>query len=497
MHAVITKRQILFLILMVFSIKSTSAQEVQNPGFEFYDTSYNTGLSNWTAITREYSIEMDSIEVFNGKYSIRIASNEAENYGLFEQKIPFKSSELKKYKFSGYIKVDSVTGGFVGLMVRVYSNEYMSFLGKMDDQILRGTKDWNPYSVDFIVDEYTTMVILQGILVGKGKAWFDDFSLKSLGIEKRSISDTAEKYINEVLSIIKKHSIKKDSIGFEKLQNTCLTISSGAINTSDCYTAIKYALGKLKDNHSMLRTPQQVKEWKSTSSKEVKKILPMADGEILHNLYAYVDMPGFGSGDSLSCILFADSLQTLIENLDKKAPKAWILDLRRNLGGNCWPMLAGIGPLLGEGIAGYFVDIEGNKVGWYYKNGASGDEEYKIGTHISRRPYYLKKDVPIAVLIGPKTTSSGEIVAISFIGKPNTKLFGEPTCGLSTGNENFELSDGALLFLTTVIDADRNNMLYGGKINPDVYIGFSNKDYDKNNDPVINATINWFEEIVK
>ena len=33
-----------------------------------------------------------------------------------------------------------------------------------------------------------------------------------------------------------------------------------------------------------------------------------------------------------------------------------MIDLRPNTGDNCWPMLAGIGPLLGEGVCGYFTD---------------------------------------------------------------------------------------------------------------------------------------------
>ena len=33
----------------------------------------------------------------------------------------------------------------------------------------------------------------------------------------------------------------------------------------------------------------------------------------------------------------------------------WIVDLRGNYGGNIWPMIAGVGPVLGEGIIGWIV----------------------------------------------------------------------------------------------------------------------------------------------
>ena len=43
-----------------------------------------------------------------------------------------------------------------------------------------------------------------------------------------------------------------------------------------------------------------------------------------------------------------DSLQLAIAALQDKGACAWLVDLRLNGGGNVWPMLAGIGPLLGD-----------------------------------------------------------------------------------------------------------------------------------------------------
>ena len=35
--------------------------------------------------------------------------------------------------------------------------------------------------------------------------------------------------------------------------------------------------------------------------------------------------------------------------------KGWIVDLRGNFGGNMWPMLLSVEPLIGNGTLGYFV----------------------------------------------------------------------------------------------------------------------------------------------
>ena len=55
-------------------------------------------------------------------------------------------------------------------------------------------------------------------------------------------------------------------------------------------------------------------------------------------------------------------------------------------------------------------------------------------------------------------------------GRPNTRSFGTPSFGVSTGNQTFPLSDGATLYLTTVALADRNGVTYNGRIEPDEVI---------------------------
>ena len=51
--------------------------------------------------------------------------------------------------------------------------------------------------------------------------------------------------------------------------------------------------------------------------------------------------------------------------------------------------------------------------------------------------------------------------------RPRTRSFGLPTAGLSTANGTFPLSDGAMILLTTAIEADRTGRRYGDKIEPD------------------------------
>lgn len=73
----------------------------------------------------------------------------------------------------------------------------------------------------------------------------------------------------------------------------------------------------------------------------------------------------------------------------------------------------------------------------------------------------------IAVIIDNETASAAEATAISFIGRPNTRIFGERSCRLSTGNSAFELSNGVIFKLTTAIMEDRNQNPNGEQVAPD------------------------------
>ena len=73
----------------------------------------------------------------------------------------------------------------------------------------------------------------------------------------------------------------------------------------------------------------------------------------------------------------------------------------------------------------------------------------------------------IAVLTGPGTASSGEMVAIAFRGQANARSFGQPSAGINTGNTPFPLRHGGLLVLATSTSLDRNGHRYAGPIKPD------------------------------
>jgi len=277
------------------------------------------------------------------------------------------------------------------------------------------------------------------------------------------LSPEALAYLQEALDIMQKHSINQGQIDWDRLRARARRRALGARTPEDAHNAIRFALRDLGDHHSHFMTPEQVAEFEDGT---MNLSGPDPSGRLLDEGLGYIMIPGYvGIGDAVN--EHATKIQEIIREIDAESPCGWVVDLRQNVGGNMWPMLAGIGPILGEGRVGAFVSPDGEQVGWTYMDGQAWEGD-SLQAAVSGTAHELgDPSPPVAVLTGPRTSSSGEAIVVAFRGRPNTRSFGRVTIGLSTSNENFELSDGAWIFLTVSEFADRTGQRYGGVIAPD------------------------------
>jgi len=224
--------------------------------------------------------------------------------------------------------------------------------------------------------------------------------------------------------------------------------------------------------------------------------LPL-QGKVVAESVGLIVLPGFGASltDQKKALAeanqFAERVHALIRELDQKNLRGWILDLRLNGGGNMWPMLAGVGPILGEGEVGGFVAARGSSK-WSYQDGKSMINQSVVSQVDA--PYKVKNaDLPIAILTDDFTASSAEAVVIAFKGRPKTHFFGMPTRGIPTANSPFKLSDGAIINLTVAVDADRTGKSYDSKIPPDTEIKTIWAQYGTDDDPVLKVAASWIK----
>jgi carboxyl-terminal processing protease len=277
------------------------------------------------------------------------------------------------------------------------------------------------------------------------------------------LSPEAAKYLNDAFDIMENNSINKYKINWTELRTRYFNFAKNAQTPADTYWLIKSAVKSLNDNHSFFIPPIQ----SSSSGVATQIYTPPPEANLIQDMFGYVIVPEYGGSYQDQ---FGTDIQKQIQIIDQQHPCGWIVDLRGNGGGDMWPMLVGIGPILGEGIAGYFIDADGKKENWAYQDGKGLDNGHVISEVIGQ-PYYLEfPDPPVAILFDSRTLSSGEAIVVSFIGRPNTRSFGTNSGGLTTVNQGFPLSDGAWILLTNAIDADRTGKVYGQSIIPDVHV---------------------------
>jgi C-terminal processing protease CtpA/Prc len=211
-------------------------------------------------------------------------------------------------------------------------------------------------------------------------------------------------------------------------------------------------------------------------------------GRQLEGGIGYLELPGVSSGPKAAT--YDDTVHELLGQFDDGSLRGCIVDLRRNTGGNLWPMLAGIGPLVGAGEVGAFVSAHGS-ADWSYdaELGAAKSGTYELAR--VAEPFPPRDDLPVAVLAGPLTAGAGEAIVVAFAGRARTHRFGEGTRGVPTSNTQIPLADGALLVLTVTVHADRAGTRYDDVIPPDETVAIDWTRFGTPEDPVITAACRW------
>jgi carboxyl-terminal processing protease len=306
----------------------------------------------------------------------------------------------------------------------------------------------------------------------------------------------AEKLLDETLSFMEKNYYRRAQVSWPVLAADAKARLREAASCEDAYACISWCFHQLNEPHSFIMPPAKAARYSGEAletsdqpNPDLSDLVGEIKGEWLQDSIAYLTIPWVSSTDSLVCLRIADSLQSVIARLDSRNISRWIIDLRKNSGGNCWPMLAGIGPLLGDGVYGYFVSGDA-RVPITYRDGSAFQGKHVI-CRVSNRGYRTQSDrKSIVVLTSRKTVSAGEIVALAFKGRAQVCLIGEPTAGLTTANATYSLSDRSLLVLTICQEADHMGRICAGSIQPDKLIAVEKT---VSGDPVREAALTWLQ----
>lgn len=151
----------------------------------------------------------------------------------------------------------------------------------------------------------------------------------------------ADGVLDEALGFMKKNYYRKDGVQWDKLTIQAKERLKTSNNCDDVYDIISWCFKQLDEQHSFIMPPKRAGQYNYDPS--LAPLPPLSElvgdirGEWLIDSIAYLTVPWVSTTDSLICMRIADSLQELIARLDSKGVSRWIIDLRKNSGGNCWP----------------------------------------------------------------------------------------------------------------------------------------------------------------
>lgn len=288
-------------------------------------------------------------------------------------------------------------------------------------------------------------------------------------------NDSVKSFIDKTIELIAANSIHTENLGAIKRDLYRKSVNLSTIDeTAPLYEGV---FKQLYDYHGGLKYKGKTYGWNNPHAmanvylKDKLKIENKTGSKIIDKKIGYIRIVGnrdfaFKKVDSL-----ANDIVSHVNTINSAQIKAWIIDLRLNTGGNMYPILLGLKEFIGNNIIfGGFRDARDKPTGnWEIKAGKLLID----GNVLDRKTalfHPIQTDVPLVILTSCYTASAGEMIALSFIGRNNTFIVGEPTANYTTAVQGFEINDHAGINLSTDYVVDRNLKVYKSNILPDVEV---------------------------
>jgi carboxyl-terminal processing protease len=317
------------------------------------------------------------------------------------------------------------------------------------------------------------------------------------------LPDSIKQYVTDCIDVMQKESLYSKKLNWVAIRNNVNQQLNIAKTPIEAESIVIEVFRQLKDDHGMYggidtsyryTKPGPEREFSKGLLDEYKKPRSVK-AMLIDNGIAYYKMPAVLIGsDTKKMKQWANLLTDSLCKLEALQPRAYIIDLRMNNGGNSEPMWQALKNLLGETNRTYMADAN-KKILPDEKDTAT--LAYKAAA-IPDHPCTFRANIPVAVLIGPGTASSGEIMALSFKTRANTRLFGEPSIGVANVTNGFVIKNKGYLLLTVGYIADASKkILTGYRIEPDKVIKSDDKYNEPEKDITVQAAIQWLNSTKK
>ena len=339
------------LALLTILYSNILFAQIKNADLENRKSTEQTLPADWTIVPADgFTVKMDDKVKFDGTYSLRISSRESSSrYLSVTQTVPVQPKGLTRMVLSVNIKTDSLKGAAVlWCQLRDKNGKPVGFETLANQQQVNGTADWKTYTLTLIVDPQVSNLVLGAYSQGAGTTWLDGFSLTEATGSNEPATAEVSRYSSEFNTIVKKNSIYSDSLDWRMIETNLKLLGNGLKTQADAKILNNYVLQQLRkagDNHSFIQSRESAERYAAGNTAQDTVVAKLLPGRI-----GYISIPAYGSINKEAGEQFAQHIQDLIRTLDTQNQiSGWIVDLRGNGGGNMYPMMAGLKPLIGNG----------------------------------------------------------------------------------------------------------------------------------------------------
>lgn len=152
-----------------------------NPGFESTTVNRKGDPDGWYSFQhagdKSYDFALDGERPRSGQRSLRIENTGPEPYGAIAQIVEAKPFVGKTARLTGWLRTRDASGLGAGLTLLVLSGGATLDQNFMYDQSVRGTTDWQRFTITIPVKPGADRVEVGAMLRGKGALWLDDVEL--------------------------------------------------------------------------------------------------------------------------------------------------------------------------------------------------------------------------------------------------------------------------------------------------------------------------------
>ena len=278
-------------------------------------------------------------------------------------------------------------------------------------------------------------------------------------------------YVHDALDAIQRTALFSDAVNWDDVRGQACSVLTDASCYTDTHAFLATVLRQAGGRHSHLTTPQLPQQRELSPRFAAALGPPVPTGHLIETgpvPVGYLRLPRL-SGSLARRRRYLAAGAGVLNVLMPTRPRGWIVDLRANIGGNMWPMLAVAAPLLPTTVLGHFQLPDASYQTWSQHGGWIRLDGKPMARSRGPRPDG-DEHTPIAVLTSRHTASAGEAVALAFRAQPAACLIGTPTAGLTTGNHTHVLRDGTRLHISGSRYADHRRLPIDGPIPVDRHL---------------------------